>query len=243
MRKIAIRIDDVTDDMDWEKFGRFEEILNRYHIKPLIGVIPKNQDETLCRNTKKEDYADWLKDRQKNGWFIAMHGYDHRYVTKKGGMFPLNHFSEFAGLEYEEQLQKLKAGKEALSDLGISTDIFMAPAHSYDYNTLKALGQCGFTHITDGFGSRPYIFRGIVFLPIAKRRSAELKAESGITTFVVHTATMREEDMIGYEQLFQEHKDQFVDYNMLYQMPAVKRSVWGRWMEYWMAVLKHRLLS
>ncbi|HOO80135.1 MAG TPA: DUF2334 domain-containing protein, partial [Lachnospiraceae bacterium] len=76
MRKIAIRIDDVTDDMDWEKFGRFEEILNRYHIKPLIGVIPKNQDETLCRNTKKEDYADWLKDRQKNGWFIAMHGYD-----------------------------------------------------------------------------------------------------------------------------------------------------------------------
>ena len=27
MRKIAIRIDDVAEDMDWEKFRRFEKIL------------------------------------------------------------------------------------------------------------------------------------------------------------------------------------------------------------------------
>ena len=47
--KIAVRMDDITPDMDWEKFLAFKEILDTFGIKPLIGVVPDNRDENLHR--------------------------------------------------------------------------------------------------------------------------------------------------------------------------------------------------
>ena len=38
--KIAVRLDDITPDMDWEGFLCFKELLDRYQVKPLIGVVP-----------------------------------------------------------------------------------------------------------------------------------------------------------------------------------------------------------
>ena len=66
-------------------------------------------------------------------------------------MVPLNDFSEFAGLGFEQQFAMLEKGKAILESHGIKTDIFMAPAHSYDRNTLNALQKLGFTKMTDGF--------------------------------------------------------------------------------------------
>ena len=38
--KIAVRMDDITPDMDWEKFEAFKTILDKYNIKPLLGIVP-----------------------------------------------------------------------------------------------------------------------------------------------------------------------------------------------------------
>lgn len=241
MRKIAIRIDDVTENMDWEKFHRFEDILDKYGICPLIGVVPANRDRSLAVGIKKEDYADWLKEKQRQGWVIAMHGHDHIYTTKKGGIFPLNRFSEFAGLDFAAQLDKLQEGVRAMQALNLRTEIFMAPAHSYDRNTLKALKMCGFRYITDGFGSGPYERGGMVFLPIAVQKSKEFKKKEGITTFVVHTATMREEDFLSYEQIIEKYRDQFVSYDEMLGKNAVPRNLFFNLWEYGMAVTKRFL--
>lgn len=238
MRKITIRIDDITDNMDWEKMHRFESMLDRYGICPLIGVIPCNKDESLMTGQKPDDYAGWLKEKQKQGWVIAMHGHDHLYTTKKGGLFPLNHFSEFAGLPFEDQLNKLRKGCKAMKEMDIRTDIFMAPAHSFDRNTVKALKMCGFQYITDGFGGGPYKRDNITYLPIAVQRSKELHKSVGITTFVVHTATMREEDFLSYEKLFAAHRGQFVDYNEMVKTDAVPQTWLQRIWEYGLAVMK-----
>ena len=45
--KIAIRMDDITPDMNWENFLRFKRLCDQHQIKPLIGVVPDNQDENL----------------------------------------------------------------------------------------------------------------------------------------------------------------------------------------------------
>ena len=45
--KIAVRLDDITPDMDWERFYRFKALLDKYQIRPLIGVVPDNRDENL----------------------------------------------------------------------------------------------------------------------------------------------------------------------------------------------------
>lgn len=241
MRKITIRIDDVTEDMDWEKFHRFEVLLEKYGICPLIGVIPVNRDQSLAVGKKREDYADWLKEKQKSGWVIAMHGYDHIYTTKKGGIFPLNRFSEFAGLDPEAQLDKLREGVRAMQELNLRTEIFMAPAHSFDRETIKALKTCGFRYLTDGFGAGPYERSGMIFLPIAVQKSREFKKKDGITTFVVHTATMREEDFHSYENMFEQYRDRFVSYGEMLKSSPVPRNAFMNIGEYVLAAMKNIL--
>ena len=71
-----------------------------------------------------------MKELQKEGWTIAQHGYTHVYTTDEAGLFPLNKFSEFAGVEYSEQYEAVRLGQNILKEHGIETDLFMAPAHS-----------------------------------------------------------------------------------------------------------------
>ena len=95
---------------------------------------------------------------------VAMHGLNHLYTTKKAGLFPIGGKSEFAGLSFEKQKKMIGEGKHLLKDRGIITDIFMAPSHSFDKNTLKALKDNGFTKITDGFGAIPFVHRVWYFI-------------------------------------------------------------------------------
>ena len=40
MSQYILRLDDASDYMDVKKWQRMEELLDRYGIKPLVGVIP-----------------------------------------------------------------------------------------------------------------------------------------------------------------------------------------------------------
>ena len=105
--KIAVRLDDITPDMDWQCFFRFKALLDQYQVKPLIGVVPDNRDENLrgsseSRKDAPADFYAYIRGLQEEGWSVALHGMNHVYSTKKGGLFPLNDFSEYAGKPYEE---------------------------------------------------------------------------------------------------------------------------------------------
>ena len=237
MRKIAIRIDDISPDMDWERFSRFEKLLMRYRIKPLIGLIPKNMDDTVGtgKPLPKEEYRAWLEEKRRAGWVFAQHGWHHRYRTKQAGIFPLNPFSEFAGLPFMMQRRMIERGKESLRDLGVETEIFMAPGHSFDRNTLRALKECGFRYVTDGYGDAPYKRGELVFLPISLLRSVERKRRLGVTCFVVHTAEMSETELAEYEKLFSSQRRRFIDYGKLLRIKPVKRGFIGNCVEYLLA--------
>ena len=239
--KIAIRLDDITPDMDWEKFLIFKELLTLYNIKPLIGVVPENKDNNLIREEKKADFWSYVKELQKEGWSIAMHGYQHIYDTNQGGMFPLNHFSEFAGHSLEIQKKKIKTGKALLEEKGIYTDIFMAPAHSYDKNTLTALKENGFCKITDGFGSKPYIWQGMTFYPISFRMSDSLKKENGYTTMVVHTNTI--DNMDYYKNILEKYQDKFISYSQYLSVVPEPRNGFDMKKEFLGANVKHFLVK
>ena len=71
---------------------------------------------------------------------IAQHGYSHQTngLQAEG-------YSEFAGLGYETQLQRIEQGKKFLeSEFGLPITIFVPPWNAYDANTIRALGQAGF---------------------------------------------------------------------------------------------------
>ncbi len=239
--KIAIRMDDISPAMDWERFEAFQALLDEYGVKPLIGVVPDNRDENLNRDRERGDFWELVKGLQEDGWTVALHGYQHVYTEKNGGIFPLNDFSEFAGVPYEKQLEMLEQGKRILESHGIGTDIFMAPAHSYDKNTLAALKQAGFGRITDGFGSRPYQWRGMLFYPISFRLENSLKKKNGFTTMVVHTNTMDEKDMARYRRILE--GQEVISFEEYLKERPMKRGLPGRLAEYLLAAVKHVLVK
>ncbi len=239
--KIAVRLDDITPDMDWKKFLAFKELLDNHCIRPLIGVVPENKDSNLCCDAPRSDFWHYIKDLQKQGWVIAMHGYRHVYDSNRGGMFPLNNFAEFAGHPLKVQEEKIREGKRLFAQKGLETDMFMAPAHAYDRNTLKALKENGFTRITDGFGNRPYYWEGMVFYPISFRLANSLKQKQGYTTMVVHTNTI--ENMDDYKLLFEAHRDKFMDYSEYMNVRPKKQTGFGRKKEYLLANVKRRLVK
>lgn len=241
--KIAVRMDDITPDMDWAKFLRFKELCDRYQVKPLIGIVPANMDENLRIDEPKTDFWAYVRELEREGWCIAQHGVTHSYTTKKMGCFPLNRLSEFAGTGYENQYQALKKGRKILSSHGIGTDIFMAPAHSFDRNTVKALKKLGFRGMTDGFGENPYVRWGMTFYPISYKQGSSLKKTKGYTTFVVHTNTMDAGDFEKYGQLFEQYGHRLIPYAELLKIPPQKRGTVGNIKEYMMAVTKFLLVT
>lgn len=247
--KISIRMDDITPDMDWSKFMRFKALCDQYGIRPLIGVVPDNLDENLHiaepETAPVSDFWHYLRELERDGWCIAQHGATHIYTTRKMGCFPLNRLSEFAGIGYKQQYEALKRGKTILSDHGVRTDVFMAPAHSFDRNTIKALKELGFHRMTDGFGKEPYIRWGMVFYPISYKQSSVLKnkEKKGYTTFVIHANTMNDQDFERYEQIFAAHRDRLISYTDLLELTPKKRGVFGNVREYLMAVTKFVLVN
>lgn len=241
--KTAIRMDDITPDMDWERFRAFKALLDRYEIRPLIGVVPENQDENLHCGEAAPDFWEYVKELQEQGWTVAMHGFRHIYTTKKGGLFPLNHFSEFAGVSYEEQSRMLREGRAILEKNGVFTDLFMTPAHSYDRNTLKALAENGFVRMTDGFGSRPYRYKGLTFYPIPFMLERSFRKKKGFTTMVVHANTMTKKDLARYERMLEEHRESMISYECMLQESPVSRGFFGHAWEYLLAAAKHVLVK
>lgn len=249
--RLAVRLDDITPDMDWERFFKFKALLDQYQVKPLIGVVPDNRDPNLVKtgepgeggstsgSQRPVDFWAYVKELERQGWVIAMHGCHHVYATDKGGMFPLNNFSEFAGLSFEQQRDLLAEGRRILAEKGITTELFMAPAHSYDQNTLRALKETGFRGLTDGFGDYPYRFRGLDFYPISFMLSRTFQKKEGYSTMVVHTGTVSEKDLRRYESYFQREDVSWIPFGEYLGLPKKKRGLLGWWKEFGMAKGKY----
>lgn len=213
-RIFSYRMDDITENMNWDSFLRVKDIFDRYDIKPLIGVVPCNLDRKLKPGQKREDFWDYIRELQQEGWCIAQHGYQHTYVTKESGLLGLKEASEFAGLSMEEQYEKLKSGKEILENHGMKPEIFMAPGHTYDSNTLKALKKLGFRYVTDGYSDMPYEREGLCFIPC---KSAGNPARTGVDTVCLHSNGMQEEDFRELENVIRRNRSQIVDFAELLQ--------------------------
>ena len=242
--KIAVRIDDITSDMDWNSFHAMKEILDNVGIKPLLGVVPDNCDSMLRCDEPDDAFWDKIRELQKEGWSIAMHGYQHQYSTKSSGIFPLNHFSEFAGLSYEEQTTKIQKGREIFKKHDVFTDIFMAPGHSFDKKTIRALKEIGFRYITDGYGFRPYQYLGITFLPIAfHSRKSIVKTQKEMTTLVYHINGWSEKHRQEAQKILSDAALQFVSYTEVLKMEPVNQTAVRQFVQYAQAAGKHCLLA
>lgn len=214
--KILIRFDDICPTMNWEQWNKAKSMLDKFGAKALLGVVPDCQDPDLMIDEPRVDFWEYIKDLQSQGFTIAMHGYQHVFSIKANGIVTRNKISEFAGLPYKEQLAKIIKGKSIFKDHGIDTDVFFAPAHSYDDNTLRALKECGFNYVSDGLSSCPYKRQGITMIPCRSGGIPNLKRISGYITAVVHAHEWvrpdRAVEWTRYQNLFLYHSSEIVTF-------------------------------
>lgn len=229
IRVCTFRLDDITPDMDWDKFYRVKAIFDKYKVRPLIGVVPDNQDPTLSCGEVHPDFWEYLRSLEQSGWMIAQHGYRHVYETKSSGLLGIKKASEFAGLSYEAQYEKIRCGREILQKHGLNVTIFMAPGHTYDKNTQKALRRLGFTCVTDGYANVPYYTKKLLFVPC---RSSQPHLTTGMDTICLHCNEMTENDYRNLENFLEGYGSHVISFSEVFgQLWYPKRTVWIRLQE------------
>ena len=195
-----LRLDDASDYSDECKWDRMEKLLNKYNIKPIVGVIPENLDKSFLKRYEKNN-AFWEKvsNWEKNGWIIAMHGYQHQYVTVDGGINPVQKRSEFAGLSLKEQTNKISNAIKILNSHNIEPKVFFAPSHTFDINTLKALKkETKIRIISDTISNDIYYDNDFYFIPVQSGKVRRLPFKT--VTFCYHPNEMTEKDFSELEK-------------------------------------------
>ncbi len=102
MSKYILRLDDISANMNWDKFEKFVEIANNFQIKPIIAVIPDNMDEELLSYENRGINYFWnaIKILDSQGWEIGIHGLNHLFHTQDSGLLGINDYAEFSGLDF-----------------------------------------------------------------------------------------------------------------------------------------------
>jgi predicted deacetylase len=165
LAKLIIRLDDVHPRMDREKFLRFTEQIRGAGYPALLGVVPDCQDPHLIRNNPWPGFWDHMRELRADGWVIAQHGFTHVYDKTAPNYLGSRNRSEFAGHPFEVQFDRLSRGAAILREEGLKTDVFMAPGHTFDATTLKALKKADLHFVTDGFGLWPFAEDGVTLVP------------------------------------------------------------------------------
>lgn len=165
LRMRLLRIDDVAPGFPWKRFRPYAERLFDAGIRPLVGVVPANQDPGINYESETDRFWTNVRELQSMGWNVAQHGYRHVYDSSARTHLGAFGRSEFAGHSKLVQVDRIYAGKRILQQEGLWEPIFMAPNHAFDALTIDALHTAGFKYITDGWGVYPYQVGQLTLLP------------------------------------------------------------------------------
>tara|TARA_B100001989_G_C24538019_1_gene465653 strand:- start:108 stop:908 length:801 start_codon:yes stop_codon:yes gene_type:complete len=211
---ILIRIDDVCENMDWEKMRHLESLFKKYSIKPVIGVIPNNKDDFFFNYPRNENFWEQIRKWDKMGWEVAMHGYTHIYdrlCKKKADYFNYGGGSEFFNHPIKVQIERIRKGLEKFKKENIKIRTFFAPNQTYDENTFVALKECGINEVIDGYGLMPYEENNIKFIPQLFEKV--LIFPFGIQSTKLHLQMWKKNDYDNFEKFIHKNHKNIINYD------------------------------
>ena len=213
--KLLIRIDDVAENMKWNYMDKCEKLFDKLNIKPLVGIIPLNEDPEFNKYPKNKNFWSRVEDWQKKGWEITMHGCNHLYTQKsdKNDIFNYGGDSEFYGLNYSMQFKKIKTGLDEFKKRNIYVRSFFAPNHIYDQNTLKALKSSEIKIIIDGYGLFPFYKNEILFIPQLFYK--EIILPFGIQSTQIHLNQWDDEHFAKFKNFIMKKNEKITDLNYI----------------------------
>lgn len=225
MKKYLIRLDDACTTMYAAQWQRMESLLDKYGVRPMVGIIPANADPK--QKIDPVDSMFWQKalQWQEKGWAIALHGFDHCYISTDAGINPLWNRSEFAGVSLAEQKQKIRDGVAILKGHGLTPKYFFAPSHTFDNNTLTALKEVSEIRIiSDTVATKLYKQGEFIFIPQIGGHCVNMPFP-GVYTFCFHPNTMDDDAFNALESFIQKHKEEFCGFEELKLNNVHKKSL------------------
>lgn len=223
--KYLVRFDDICPTMNWDRWAEIEDVLSITGIAPILAVVPDNKDSKLMVEPPHPDFWERVRAWQGRGWAIALHGYQHLYVTEDSGIIGLNARSEFAGLSADEQEKKLRAGIDVFRDEGILPDLWVAPAHSFDHTTVSILARLGITTISDGFFFAPHTDEdGVAWIPQQIWRFRSRPA--GIWTVCYHHNGWKQADVNRFTRDIRRFRSDIITLDDALEVARFRRRGW-----------------
>ena len=214
MSKYLMRFDDINPRMDWQRFLKIKKILEKYKINSILGVVPDCRDYNLMVSKTFPNYFNYLRRCKSLGDVIAQHGYHHVYDSNSKGIFSNNLKSEFAGHDFKKQLKRILQGKNILEKELLWEPIFMAPGHSFDKNTLKALKELKFNIVLDGFSLFAYIHNKLIFIPQISSNPLP-RMLPGISQLCIHINTISDKELERLIIFIKRNHNNFISINDL----------------------------
>ena len=238
-----LRLDDASEHWNRENWIRMHDLCQKHNIKPIMSIIPHNENVQLLRFPNDSAYQNTISEWISNdGWTPALHGYNHVYIKNDGGVNPVNSCSEFAGVELDTQKEKIRDGINILAEMSIFPKIFVAPAHTFDKNTLIALEEVSNIRIiSDTIAMDIYFISPFYFIPQQSGNARKLRLP--LVTLCYHPNNMNNYTFKELEAFMKEFQMEFTSFDRIEFMerPLNMGDKFLRWLYFQKRKLKYKV--
>ncbi len=206
-----LRVDDLCPTVSPKHWSAVRELIRQFGIRAILAVVPDNQDYALCMSPPDEGFWEDICAMQREGGTIALHGYQHLCTSRTKSLVPLHRRSEFAGHPLAEQCSRIRSGLALLRGRGLNPRLFVAPNHSFDRITLRALREEGLPHLSDGFARVPFLRDGVTWIP--QQLWGPVSRSEGLWTICIHPNSTGPQRLNELKVFLKKHRDQFTSFD------------------------------
>jgi hypothetical protein len=202
-----LRFDDLCPTVSRKGWQRFLPLLANYEIKPILAIVPDNQDAELAVSPPDPVFWDEMRAQEAAGATIALHGYRHLCESRGRSLVPLTGSSEFAGVTEQTQREWIHAALEILRGHGLTPLVWVAPRHGFDHATLRVLRGEGIDVVSDGFARVPFTRGGLTWIP--QQHWEPVEKPCGLWTICLHPNTASSELFDKVDEFLRQHASEF----------------------------------
>jgi predicted deacetylase len=217
--RYLLRLDDLCPTGRAERWKPLLALVQELGIRPILAVIPQNEDTDLMRGPADSEFWMRLRALEAEGAAIGLHGFRHLPCSHGRSLVPLHRATEFAGASESTQRTWIRTGLAILRSKGLNPKLWVAPRHGFDRTTLRVLKREGIEMLSDGFARRPFVRGGIVWLP--QQLWAPMERGPGLWTICIHPDTATESELAALAGFLRLHQAEFVSVEQaLQEFPA-----------------------
>lgn len=206
-----LRFDDLCPTVPRARWESFRNVVEEFRIKPILAVIPDNQDETMEHGPYDPAFWDQMREMEGAGAAIAVHGYQHIWRSQGKSLLGIHRRSEFAGVDLRTQREWIDAGFRILREKGLHPRLWIAPRHGFDRNTLRALSEAGVQYISDGFARIPFRRYGVTWIP--QQLWSPVVKSKGLWTICIHPYAAHASEAEQLRRFIGRHGSQFTSFD------------------------------